>query len=376
MTRIGSILRGAVIVVCSQCLIANADPNWNALPYTSHSAFQAVDADGAGTFPLDNPVKMRGIIINRADQMLNPTPDLPSFFGGQWQQFIQAVDTGDFGGTALFMAQRYSDLPFEPPDDHYSAAQWLAELNRIEHDPATGHTFHPGDLIEVRARAPGLFFEGKTNINEQHNVDPAVNFDVVLLAADCGIPLPTVFTLSDVKDASDHFIFDQTRATGAEHLQGAYLRLNHVTFQSTTNWGPDAFLTAQDGTGRTLVVHLGLGTGFTSFPAPTGAVDLIGILDQESPDPGPYTGDYQLWIMDYNGNGHVVPQEPSLPGDLNGDGAVNGADIAPFLTALLNRDAFETLYPAGNAQAGNLDGQCGITLLDVPPFVVLLLNQH
>lgn len=302
------------------------EPDWPNLLYTPHAVFQAVDSDGNGTFPLNAPVKMRGIWLNRSSDMLNGTPDLPSFFGGQWQVFVQSQADADFGGTALFMGQRYSDLPFLPPDWHYSPAEWLAEVNRIEHDPTTGHAFVPGDLVEIRARAPGLFFGGKTNINEQHNIDPAVNFDVVLLQAGVGLPEPTVFALWQVKDATNAFLFDSSRLTGAEHFQGVLARLNGVTFVDTTNWGPDALLTVQDPTGRTFTVHLGRGPGFSSNPAPTGPVDLIGIYNQESGGP-PFDNGYELWIMD-----DVGGVTPSCTGDVDGDRDVDLSDLASLLS--------------------------------------------
>ena len=131
-----------------------ADPDWPAMPYTLHQDYQAVDAYGNGTFPTISPIKMRGVLINWPITMLDTHAAAEPFLGGQWQEYIQAVDADDFGGTALWMGQYYGNLPFiGDPSDVYTNNQWTAELHRLDHDPATGRLFRLGDLVEVRARA-------------------------------------------------------------------------------------------------------------------------------------------------------------------------------------------------------------------------------
>lgn len=350
------------------------EPDWPSMPYTAHNAYQAVESSGVGVFPLDNPVRMRGIILNRGPEMLDIGPDLPSFFGGQWQIIVQADDEGDFGGTALYMAQRYGDLPFIPDDVVYTTQEWLDELSRLESDPDSGRPLRPGDRVEIRARGPGLFFGGKTNINEQHSNNPAADFDILLLDADCGLPEPQLIILSDIKDGSNQFIFDASRATGAEHYQGSLVRINGVSMVDTSPWAPNATLVIQDGTGRTLPLKLGYGDGFALHSAPAGTIDIIAVFDQEAPGAGPFTTGYRLWLMNYDGNGQVLPRIPTIPGDLNRDGAVDSADIRPFIVAMLHRDDFETLFPDGDALAGNLDGVCGIDIGDMMPLIDLLLQ--
>jgi hypothetical protein len=288
------------------------EPDWDGMPYTAHSDFQAVDADGAGTFPVTAPVKMRGVILNDAAEMLDPTAGAPVFLGGQWQIYVQADEPGDFGGTALWMGQYIGKLVGNHPAGSYTDAEWLAELERLSFDPDTGHEFRPGDLVEVRARAPGLHFRGKTNINEQHTNDPAADFEIHLLQEDYGLPTPELIGLSDVKDDSDVFIFDAQRLAGAERYQGSLVRINDVEFVSSDDWGPDAELVLQDGTGRTLPIKLGLGEGFSAYDPPEGTFDVIGIFDQEdlNADDGLKDG-YRVWVMNYDGNGEVLP-EPSV----------------------------------------------------------------
>ncbi len=331
------------------------EPDWEAMPYTRHADFQAVDADGGGTFPLTAPVRMRGVILNRSEAMLDSTPSAPGFLGGLWQIYVQSDDDDDFGGTACWMGQLYGRFPFNPPEESYTDEEWLAELDRLRFDPETGHLFQPGDLVEVRARAPGLHFNGKTNVNEQHLKDPAKDFDVVLLDADSGVPAPAVIQLADLVDEDNEFIFDETRATGCERYQGSLVRLNGVEL-STNGWAPDAVLAVEDDTGRAFPIKLGLGSGYERYPAPTGPIDVIAILDQED-DSGGGRGGYRLWVTrDYDGNGRIVGG-PS--GDFDASGSVDLADYAALAdclsgpgaapspamaTVLACRDAFDFDY--------------------------------
>jgi hypothetical protein len=360
---------------------AGADePDWGALPYTRHADLQAVDADGFGTFPLDDgPVKLRGVLLHDPALMLDTTPSAPAFLGGQWQVYVQSVDADDFGGTACWMGQLYSNLPFVPPGRSYSDVEWLAELDRLNHDPATGHAFAPGDLVEIRARAPGLHYGGKTNVNERHTNDPANDFDVVLLEAGYGLPAPTVLTLADLKSVDDAFLFDATRLTGPERYQGELVRINGLQFDAAQSepWGPDATMLAFDTTGRTLTVWLGRGAGFTDFAMPDGPVDVIGVLNQEDEDDADgYRDGYLLWVLDYDGNGHVLPHVWPLAGDLNCDGLVTAADIDPFVVALTGgADAYAAAFPDCRYDNADVNGDGTVSAADIDGFVSLLTGQ-
>ncbi len=356
--------------------LAADEPNWPALPYTPHSSYQAVDDLGNGVFPLGYPIRLRGLILNRSEAMLNPAAGAPAFLGGQWQIYVQAADVGDFGGTACYMAEKYGNLPWVPDTESYTAQEWLDELARLTHDPETGRAFRPGDLVEIRARVPGLHYGGKTNVNEAHSKNPANDFDVVLLAADCGLPSPTLITLADVKDAANEFIFDATRQTGGERYQASLVRINQVWFVNPSLWAPNATLEITDGSGRTLPLKLGLGSGYTAYPPPTGPFDVVAIFDQEDANSdGDGMEGYRLWLhQDYNGNGLILPRPPTTPGDLNADGAVDLLDVPLFVQALLDDVAFEAACPECDLAAANCDGQCGIDGRDVAAFTALLLD--
>ncbi len=350
------------------------EPDWESMPYTSHATLQAVDAVGDGAFAFDVPVKVRGVIINNYADMLPSAPSATAYLGGMWQIYVQAVDAGDFGGTACWMGQNIGKLVGHHPEGSYTDEEWVGEIDRLTHDPVSGHAFQPGDLVEVRARAPGFFHNGKGNINEQHSNDPSLDFDIYLLAADYGVPRPKLVTLSTLKDAADQFLFDATRATGCERYQGMLVRVNGVSLVSTVGWGPGAGLQITDGT-RTFPVLLGIGSGFSVYPAPTGTVDVIGILDQEDSDAADgFAQGYRLWVMDYTGSGCIMPAPSAIAGDANCDGAVNWRDIDLFVAGM-NDDvsSWQAAFPAGHPCCSftNLDanGDGHVNWRDIDPFI-------
>ncbi len=340
--------RTGIVIALLFCSVAWAEPDWPTMAFTTHQAYQAVDSTGQGTFPTTAPVKMQGVILNRPADMLNGSPGADPFMGGQWQLFIQATEVGDSGGTALYMGQNIGKIVGNHPAGSYDDTEWLAELDRLNHDPGTGRRFLPGDLVEVRARAPGLFFRGKTNVNEQHQKTTEADFDIVLLQADYGLPAPQVIQLSDVKDSSDQFIFDATRTTGPEFYQGSAVRIDDVSFTDTAGWGPGGQLTLQDGTGRTLPVLLGLGEGFTRYGPPSAPFDIVGILDQEDTTSGDgYKGGYRLWVMDVEDGEFVLasnwnqmgytPHKEYQAVDSNGAGTFPTTSAVKMKGRLLNR---------------------------------------
>ncbi|MBU0638624.1 MAG: hypothetical protein KKB50_07155 [Planctomycetes bacterium] len=352
------------------------EPDWQTMDYTPHANFQAVDSSGFGVFQLDDPIKMRGIILSNSEEMLDSTPGAPVYLGGLWQVYVQAADTGDFGGTACWMGQYIGKIVGNHPAGSYSDAEWLDELYRLTHDPDTGHEFQPGDLVEIRARAPGLHHRGKNNVNEKHLNVPEMDFDIVLLEPAQGLPAPTVLTLAALKDAGNEFIWDPTRQAGPEHFQGSLVRINGVTFVDSGGWGPDAELDIQDGTGRTFPVKLGLGDGFSMYGPPTGAFDVVGILDQEDTDSNDgHKAGYRLWIMqNYDGNQYIIPAIWPLPGDLNCDGIVNGFDIDAFVLALQYPDTYAATHQNCDINHGDINGDGVVNGFDIDGFVALLIG--
>ncbi|NLX12479.1 MAG: hypothetical protein GXY44_02350 [Phycisphaerales bacterium] len=273
-------------IILSGSLAFADDPDWETLPYTAHAAYQAVDVTGAGTFLPSPPIRMKGIILNNPEDMLNMSAGAPGVVGGQWQIIIQAVEPDDWGGTACWMGQT---PPIAPLPLRYTNAEWEAEMSRVNYDPLTGHHFRQGDLVEVRARIPGLFHQGKTNINEAHSKDPANDFDVILIEAGVGRPGPAV-----IPSLADAVFFDSTRLTGGEYYQATWVRINDVQIVGGT-WGANAMLSISDGT-ATLPMKLSVMGDFNDYDPPAGSFDVLGIFNQESPS-NDFTTGYQVWVM-------------------------------------------------------------------------------
>jgi len=318
-----------------------ADPNWASLEYTPIHEMQAVHADGSAawqvpTVPPDyqQAYKLRGVVINNPEDMLDTTPayaEGPMWnMGGQWQVFLEATSTpdqpeelvDDWGGVCLWMGQNYGNHVWHYPNPSYSYSDsaWTAELERLNY-PIDINTGEPvdeplrvGDLVEIRARG-GLAYKGKFNCNEQHDNDPALNFDIVLLERDL-VPSVTTLTLADVKDASDEAIFDSTRSSGGEYYQGRLVRLEGVRVHEASQWGVYGEITITDGNGRTLPVHLGMSPDWADSFAPTGPFDLVGVFDQESDSS---TDGYLLWAL--------ALEDFHLDADLDDDGFVGGNDL-------------------------------------------------
>lgn len=265
----------------------------------THAALQAVNADGTSpqTWTNQYPFVLRGIWLNAPAEMLPSNyvegATSPSG-GGQFQVFVQAVDAGDRGGTALYMAQRGYMASMV-----YSAEEWTNEYRRVTTDAATGRTFQPGDYVEVTARM-AMHYNGKVNVNEGHRTDAAYNFDIRLLTPNAGLPQAEALTLSDLVDSNNAAIFDATRATGGEHWQGMRVRLDAIRLTETNpaGWNPAAawggrLVEVADATGRTF--HLRMPRTDLGAPPPTNAVfSVVGILNQE----GSNTNGYELFVQE------------------------------------------------------------------------------
>jgi hypothetical protein len=291
----------------------------------THANLQAVTATGTSAWNGTFPITLRGVLLCDPEEMLDSTPNFIPWdnganagrMGGEWQITFQAVAPGDRGGTTCWMGQNYANRV--PPHDDafsYSNPAWVAEVCRLNYDPNTGRKFRAGDLIEVTAEQ-ALFYGGKRNINEGHNVDPSANFDISLLSPNYGLPTPEVITLAEVMQPGGNpadpqswpAIFDQTRATGGEHWQGMRVRINGLQLLSTNGWNPaslwnDRKCTVTDGQERYFTLRhprhsLGL--------APTNKFDAVGIFNQESGSGIQGTNGYELFVQ------QVIPQEaPAL----------------------------------------------------------------
>ncbi|HOB98400.1 MAG TPA: hypothetical protein PKM43_06580 [Verrucomicrobiota bacterium] len=292
----------------------------------THAALQAVNGVGASAWNGSFPFTLRGVLLCDPDAMLDATPQFLPWdnganqyrMGGEWQVTFQAVDPGDRGGTTCWMGQNYGNQPWIHQSDlSYSNEAWVPEILRLGFDPSNLRQFRAGDLIEVTARQ-ALFYGGKRNINEGHDIDPAFNFDIRLVTPDYGLPAPEVITLADVMQpggsaddpASWPAIFDPTRATGGEHYQGMRVRLNNLTLVTANGWNPTNSWAARrctvtDNDGRFFWLRH---PRFSLGPAPAGRFDAVGVFNQESGSGSQGTNGYELFVQ------QVIPQEPPVLG--------------------------------------------------------------
>jgi len=290
----------------------------------THSEFQAVNTDGEQAYSATEKVTLEGILLNNPADMLDPTADdtvtEPFNVSGQWQIFFQG-EGDDHAGTAVWMGQLYNNLPWVAPDGGYTNAEFISELSRLN-----AARFSPGDRIRVTGYY--LSYNGKLNINEQHNKNPDHDFTVELVKRGVGLPRPEVITLDDLKDNDDNFIFDPARQAGGERYQSRLVKIEDVYFVDAAGWGPDGEVAITDGA-KTLAVKLGRGNGiYAGSNNLAEPFDVIGIMDQESPL---LVDGYWLYVMNYDGNGSVLAsrehRRADKPGDLNLDGIVDYDDM-------------------------------------------------
>jgi hypothetical protein len=297
----------------------------------THANLQAVTGTGASAWPapsapFDPPVTIRGVLLCNPDEMLDSTPTFLPWdgganqyrMGGEWQVTFQAVDPGDRGGTTCWMGQNYGNQPWIHDSAlSYTNEAWVAEILRLNFDPSTMHQFRAGDLVEMTVRQ-SLFYGGKRNLNEGHDIDPAFNFDIRLVTANYGLPTPEVITLADVMNVGGEAtnraswlpVFDETRATGGEHYQGMRVRLNNLTLVTTSGWNPtntwgNRLCTVTDGAGRFFSLRH---PRYTLGAAPAAQFDAIGIFNQESGSGSQGTNGYELFVQ------QVIPQASPVLG--------------------------------------------------------------
>jgi hypothetical protein len=63
------------------------------------------------------------------------------------------------------------------------------------------------------------------------------------------------------------------------------------------------------------------------------------------------------------------PQPPQILGDMNGDGVANGADIQPFIDAIMDPLHWNQNHPGGNMLNGDFNGDGAVTGDDLAEFV-------
>ncbi len=306
-----------------------ADPAW-----VTHRQLQAVHSDGSSSFDDTGPTRvvLEGIILNSPEQWFDPTADdtmAAWFMGGQWEVYVQG-EGEDHAGTSLWVGQNYGN---GPGYENYTNQEWRAEISRLNRDPNTGYIFNPGDRVRVTGRY--LFYKGKLNVNENHEIGTNFDFTVELAEPAVGVPQPEAVELSELKDANNNEIFDPARLSGCEYYQSRLIRINDVNIVDPENWGVEQTITIRGANGLTLPVRLGLGSGIGRFSCPAGQIDVIGILDQNAPGYPPNidnTKGYRILVLNYDGNGLVLTdlgcKRGNLAGDINTDFKVDFKDFA------------------------------------------------
>jgi len=178
-------------------------------------------------------------------------------------------------------------------------------VERVNHDPATGHSFRKGDLVMVTANR-SLFYGGKRNINEAHDIDPAADFTISLVISNYGLPTPEVISLASVMQPDDsnaathEDIFDVTRASGGEHWQGMRVRITGLTLVTSNGWNATNLWSARkctvtDGEGRYFTLRH---PRYSLGDAPTNRFDAIGVFTQESGSGTDGTFGYELFVQE------------------------------------------------------------------------------
>ena len=192
-------------------------------------------------------------------------------------------------------------------------------MNRLNYDngnPLTGHHFRAGDLVQVTAPNVG-FYGGKTNINEGHSKDPGRDFTISLTQADYGLPSPEQITLASlyvepsVPDYDSNCpLFDSSRLSGGEYYQGRLVRLNGLTLTDSSGWGEEEWddrICTVAGVDQTdFKLRMPRGSIVDLGSVPTGVIDAIGILNQESGSGSDGRFGYELFVT------QVIPEPTAL----------------------------------------------------------------
>jgi hypothetical protein len=308
-----------------------------------HAEYQEVNDDGTGAWPASGapyPIELTGVVINNPWDMLDysNSADQP-----QWQVCIQATDANDFGGTTLYMRKF---IPWDP-SQNYTDAEWSAEMDRINYPEDPSKTQPPmqrGDVVRVQALAPGLFYRGKYNVNEQHNKLPAYDFSITILQRGT-TPAAASLQLTDLKDASNNFLFDETRQSGCEHYQGSLVHLENLLLADPVNWALGGTVTVSQGD-LTFPMRLGLDSALAAVNPITlhaRPFSVTAVLDQEDAS-APYTGGYRLWLTSA-----TDLLSDFVAGDYNGNRLVDAADYTVW------RDSLGSTVASGTGADGNFD---------------------
>jgi hypothetical protein len=273
------------------------------------------------------PVQLVGVVVNKPSDMLNCTYSSSSNPSPQFQVFVQALSSGgtyggytvmpgDFGGVAVYEGMTTSWKPTDPMAS-FSPSDWATELARIG-----ASTLNVGDVVLVQAKTPGVFYNGKFNINTNHLTSPDNQFSITVL--DHITPTAASITLSDLASrpitlpdmynyipTNNNYIFDSTRATGCEKYQGSLVHLDNLLLTDPNDWGLGKTVLVSQGSSLTFPMQIGLDSALSSLD-PTSLANhpfsVTAILDQEG---GNYQAGYSLWLTSAS-NLSTVPEPGSL----------------------------------------------------------------
>lgn len=253
-------MKRVIVAIIGVALLFGSGLSASSQVITTIAEINQVDAEGNPTFPglkTMDKYTIEGIVISAPGIFNGVTSS-----GGLDRSFILFMQD-DTGGIQV-----------------YSGAWYGGGLSAY----AEFENLRPGHLIRVTGLTGS--FGGKTNINERHNPDQKFTIEVTAAAPIEPVPM-AIQTLAGLND------FDPTRKTGGEYYQGRLVVLKNVNIVEG-EWGPGAKLTVADAQGNSLVVELRAGTGIGDYPQPLGSLDIIGVFNQEDPEP-PATGGYLLW---------------------------------------------------------------------------------
>ncbi|NLX55527.1 MAG: hypothetical protein GXY58_10470 [Planctomycetaceae bacterium] len=300
----------AFVLVLSWLIASGPAPRAHGDVFTpiTHKMLQEVFDDGNTAYQGGGNVSLTGIVINNPWDMLNYSNDAGF---PQWQVFVQADDPEDHGGTALYMMKNSF---VDRPHNQYTDEEWTAEMDRLNLPVGSnGEPLRKGDRVTVNARAPGMFFRGKYNINEQHRKNPEKDFEIEILERGL-VPVAASITLADLKDSQDEFIFDDSRETGCEYYQASLVHLDNLLLDDTSSWAAGGTVGVRQGD-LTFDMILGLDPMLeaigTRYDLTTTPFSLTAILDQEDTDGAPFTNGYRLWLTSAD-DLHVVPEPGAL----------------------------------------------------------------
>ena len=342
------------VVAIVGCVALSATQIVRGVEYTpvTISQLEEINTDGsshwADLHPTSTlyPVQFAGVVINKPSDMLNYTYDASSNPSPKFQVYVQALSSGgtyggytitpgDSQGTAVYMMKNN----WGPSSGYYTEQEWSDEMSRIG-----ASSLNVGDVVLIQAKAPGMAYNGKYNINEQHKKSSDYDFSISVLGHTT--PIATPIALTDVKDTNNNPIFDSSRATGCERYQGSLVHLDNLMLVSAANWGLNQTVTVRQGD-RTFDMLLGLDSDLLSVGASsltTRPFDITAIFDQESAD---YQAGYRLWLTD------STNLTPALLGDANLDNIVDDTD----LNAVINHFGMtgQTWYTADFTGDGIVD---------------------